>query len=174
MGDIWYSEKSSAGWNVPILLPSPINTEFDESHPCFTNNGTIYFHSARGENSRDADIYRAKYFNNKFEEPERLDASINSSSFQAAPFISPDESYIIYFQKNFTEKTKSELCLSYKKGENLWTTPINLVAKLNLKADDVITAKLSPDGKYLFILDSGDVYWVSAKVIEELKPKELK
>jgi len=38
---------------------------------------------------------------------------------------------------------------------------------------------ISPDGKYLFFTrnkgsEISDFYWVSAKIIEELKPKELK
>ena len=32
---------------------------------------------------------------------------------------------------------------------------------------------VTPDGKYIFLI-ARDVYWVSAKVIEELKPKESK
>jgi hypothetical protein len=35
-------------------------------------------------------------------------------------------------------------------------------------------AMLSPDGKYLFFSAGGDIYWVSAKIIEDLRPKELK
>lgn len=31
-------------------------------------------------------------------------------------------------------------------------------------------AKSSPDGKYLFILDKGDIYWVDAEVIYDLQP----
>ena len=31
----------------------------------------------------------------------------------------------------------------------------------------------SPDGKYLFYSSNGDIYWVDAKIIVGLKPKEL-
>jgi len=31
-----------------------------------------------------------------------------------------------------------------------------------------------PDSKYLFFSSEGDIYWVDAKIIEDLKPKELK
>ena len=33
---------------------------------------------------------------------------------------------------------------------------------------------VSPDGKYLFYSNKGDIYWVDAKFIAELKPKDLK
>jgi len=37
---------------------------------------------------------------------------------------------------------------------------------------------LSPDGKYLFFTSkktgNGDIYWVDARIIEHLKPKDLK
>ena len=35
-------------------------------------------------------------------------------------------------------------------------------------------ASISPDGKYLFFGRNGDIYWVRTKIIEELKPDELK
>jgi Tol biopolymer transport system component len=38
--------------------------------------------------------------------------------------------------------------------------------------------RLTTDGKYMFFLrenhESLDIYWVDAKIIEELKPKEVK
>jgi hypothetical protein len=33
---------------------------------------------------------------------------------------------------------------------------------------------VTPDGKYLFYYAGGKFYWVNAKIIEEIKPKELK
>jgi hypothetical protein len=37
-----------------------------------------------------------------------------------------------------------------------------------------IFAKLSPDGKCLFYHANHDIYWVDARVIEEMKPREMK
>lgn len=34
--------------------------------------------------------------------------------------------------------------------------------------------KVTPDRKYFFFSRGGDIYWVDAKIIEKLKPKELR
>ena len=31
---------------------------------------------------------------------------------------------------------------------------------------------ITPDGKYMFIIGEGVIYWVEAKFIEEMKPKK--
>jgi hypothetical protein len=46
--------------------------------------------------------------------------------------------------------------------------------KLGLKANDLLAASLSPDGRYLFILDDMDIYWVDAGVIETLRSEKLR
>ena len=35
-------------------------------------------------------------------------------------------------------------------------------------------SSIAPDGNYLFFCNRGDIYWVSIKIIENLKPKELR
>ena len=35
-------------------------------------------------------------------------------------------------------------------------------------------AWVTTDGKYIFFKAEGDIYWVDAGIIEELKPNELK
>jgi len=32
-------------------------------------------------------------------------------------------------------------------------------------------AMISPDGKFLFYTEKGDIYWISTKIIEELRSK---
>jgi len=67
-----------------------------------------------------------------------------------------------------------------------WTAPINMGETINGGAV-AFSSNFSPDGKYLFVLrrrnDSiikspetfkDGIYWVDAKIIEELKPGELK
>ena len=65
--------------------------------------------------------------------------------------------------------------LSYQ-GKNRWSEAINLGPKINTGAAERFPS-VTPDGKYLFFLrvsDGSDFYWVSAKIIETLKPEDLK
>ncbi|MDH5706774.1 MAG: hypothetical protein OEZ45_12230, partial [Candidatus Aminicenantes bacterium] len=54
-----------------------------------------------------------------------------------------------------------------------WSQAFDLGSKLNLPGGKML-ATISPDSKYLFFCNRGDIYWIDARIIEELKPKELK
>jgi len=54
-----------------------------------------------------------------------------------------------------------------------WSQAFDLGSRLNLPGGKML-ATISADGKYLFFCNREDIYWVDARIIEELKPKELK
>jgi len=87
------------------------------------------------------------------------------------PFISKDESYIL-FNKKWPGKRGYGIFISYRTQDDLWTKPINLLERLNTPRGGSHPF-VSPDGKYLFYYAAGKFYWVDAKIIEDLKPKEL-
>ena len=59
-------------------------------------------------------------------------------------------------------------------ADGSWTKSINLGDKINSSMEE-ICASVSGDGKYLFFHSmrngNGDIYWVDAKILEELRPK---
>jgi len=58
--------------------------------------------------------------------------------------------------------------ISFKNKDNSWTEPKELGEKLNMDGNQ---SRISPDGKYFFFVgNDGMSYWVSAKIIEELRP----
>jgi hypothetical protein len=71
---------------------------------------------------------------------------------------------------------KGDLYISFKKGDGSWTTLKNMGKRINSEYTDYCPM-LSPDGKYFFFTSTrtghGDIYWVSVKIIEALKPKDL-
>lgn len=84
----------------------------------------------------------------------------------AHPCIAPDGSYIV-----FDVNGGSYLFVSFRKENGTWGDAIDLTNHgFDPKAG---IASISPDGKYLFFSLKGDIYWVSTKLIEELRPKEL-
>ena len=86
--------------------------------------------------------------------------------------IALDESYLIYdSQKSGDEWDSDEnLFICFRKEDGTWGESIDLGSKLNLPGGKVL-ATISPDNKYLFFCNSGDIYWVDAKIITELEPE---
>ncbi len=64
-----------------------------------------------------------------------------------------------------------DLYISFKDQTGRWTKLINMGNSINTEQAEA-NATFSPDGKYLFFTRGDDIYWVSAKIIEELRPKE--
>jgi len=84
----------------------------------------------------------------------------------AHPCIAPDGSYVV-----FDVEGGSHLFVSFKKADGTWSDAIDL-AKHGFDRNAGI-ASISPDGKYLFFENKGDIYWVSTQVIRDLKPSGL-
>jgi hypothetical protein len=90
------------------------------------------------------------------------------------PCIAPDESFLI-FDSNSVGPPGSrnvQLFICFRESDGSWGKAINLSQILD--SDHNITASLSPDGKCLFFMAESDIYWVDARIIEKLKPKESK
>lgn len=163
--NIWYVERAQDGWSEPKPVSPKINA-FD-LHWLFSvaNNGTIYFSSPSGNSYGQRDIYYSKFVNGAYEEPKNLGDIINTPGADHTPFIAADESYLIYVSSR-------KFHISYRNGDGTWMEPIGLGQKINSLRGALCPA-VTPDGKYMFFISGGDIYWVSAKIIESLKPTGL-
>ena len=76
-----------------------------------------------------------------------------------------------------TQATEAGQVISvhFKKEDGTWTVAKNMGDTINTKTTDY-AASLSPDGKYFFYTSnskgSSDIYWVSSKIIENLRKKD--
>ncbi|UCE22521.1 MAG: PD40 domain-containing protein, partial [Candidatus Aminicenantes bacterium] len=148
--DIWVVEREKTGWSEPKNLGTVINSEDVDVNPCVTRNGTLYFSSDRAGGRGSHDIYRSRLENGEYGEPEILGDSINTSNFESSPFVSPDESYIIF--NRFTQKKGeviSGLHISFKKSDGSWSKAINMGNVIN-DLEPAMFAFVSYDGRYLF------------------------
>jgi uncharacterized protein (TIGR02145 family) len=171
-GDILMAEDTTGGWGVPTILPSPINSSsYDDSYS-ETTEGVKYICSNRpGGLGKQYEIWRIDPLTNQ---AENLGPVINSTPRNITPYIAPDESYLIYTHSNGYYE---HLYISFSKGDNGWTEPINMDRSgANINRLYQTCPKLSPDGKYLFYnshnpdyADSSDIYWVSTSIIDTLK-----
>lgn len=170
--DIFVSTLVNQLWTSPVKLDFPINTESEEYHPTTTLNGTLYFCSMR--NNSNGFIYRCRCENGNYFTVEKLDTVINTHYGAWDPFISPDESYILFTTINPKGYGKEDQYISYNRN-GTWTTPKNLGSLINTDKIEY-GSYISPDNKYYFFSRPdgwgtdvpADIYWVKADFIELL------
>jgi hypothetical protein len=165
VGEIWYSEKTSNGWSEGKYLTETINKGWIMFVTASMNNN-LYF--TAGFN-RKFGIYKSELKNGEYQEPEFLPNEINYLR-GAHPFIAPDESYLI-FDAQPEGMGKSELFISFKDKNGKWMKSIKFDKSINKTFTENIP-NVTPDGNYFFFHRNNDIYWVSAKIIEDLRPKE--
>lgn len=147
MTQVWVMEREGESWGTPKHLRMGM---FATS----SMEGRIYIGST---------VYRLK--DEKLVEVENLQydptVPMNERLTRQHTCISPDESFLVFdFEEN--------LYISFRTKDGTWGRPIDLSQRLNLPEGEML-ATLSPDNKYLFFYNRGDIYWVSAKIIQELK-----
>ena len=173
--DIWMVERISDGWGEPKHLPSPINSDYKDGAYSETKDGTVYFTSNRpGGYDSKGDIWRTIQVPGKPLQVENMGANVNSSSWDADSYVSPDGSYFIFVSERPGGQSYCDLYITFKKENNEWTEPVNMAQNgngINIKGTASVGPSLSPDGKFLFFSRSGDIYWISAKVIDDIKNK---
>jgi hypothetical protein len=175
--DIWYSERTEKSWSKAINLGSPINSPAHDTYPIFTQNGGLYIGSQREGTRGDKDVYYTQYVNGKYEVPIRLGDSINSDFGEGDTYVAFDESYMIINSWGRPDEFgKGDLYISFKKEDGTWTPAKNMGTGINTEFTEYCPF-LSYDGRYLFFTSTrtgnGDIYWVDAKIIDELKPANL-
>jgi Tol biopolymer transport system component len=174
--NIWYVDKTDNNWSEPKFLGPPLN-DYRPVYFSFENNGILYF-----TRSWPREICSAKMVNGQFTEITRQPDEINSVRDVAHPAVAPDGSYIIvdscYEEDNHIV---GSLYISFRKPDGAWTKAVSMHKALNADDSDIYAApRVTPDGKYIFFesyfpeTDKSDIYWVSAEIVEELKPDELK
>jgi hypothetical protein len=193
--DIWWTAREAGGpWGEPRRLPEPINSEHNEFFPSLSDDGTLYFSSAREGGLGGSDIYRARWIDGGFEAPENLGPVINTAGNDGEPAIARDRSHIVFFSSGHArEPDEGRLYVSFRDGE-VWSWPVNLGPLID-RSDHSPT--LSPDGRYLFFTgtrtphDRGspigsygdlleglakpqngatDIYWVDVSLLRRLGP----
>lgn len=179
--NIWFIDKTEDGWGEPELLNSPIN-DYNPFCLSLETNGTLYFTGSPGALSDEVNVPWAIYYvelkDGEYLEAKRLPDEINYLTNVAHPEIARDGSYIMidsYWREN--NRMNSFAYISFKKPDGTWTKAVSMRKVLKAsESDNYCSARITPDGKYMFFKKSetgkSDLYWISADVIEKLKPDE--
>jgi Tol biopolymer transport system component len=175
--NIWMVKKTGVGWSKPAPLGMEINTKYHESYPCLANNGNLYFFSRRPAGYGDSDLYISKVKNGKYQIPTNLGAKLNTQYHEWDTYVAPNEGYMIYCSTKPGGLGSDDLYVTFKQMDGSWSKPVHMGKEINSQKSEN-RPYISPDGKYLFYAStkSGnrDIYWVDAKILDSLKPKNLK
>jgi len=171
-GDLLYVNINSIETLDPIWLNKKLNTSSHEYYATISRNGNMYFSRI---DTNYAYIYRAEQYDNKYTNVRRLPKEINKpncNNFHS--FISPDEDYVLFNSNRNESENGVDIYISFKDNNGNWTEAVSIGNNINSGIHDLCPT-VSPDGKYLFFTrynhsaKNGDVYWVSADFINELK-----
>jgi len=176
--NIWFVEKTETGWSEPVFEKEVNNPESSEWRFAFSKDGTMYLTSGcKGEEMYSFDIYVSHYENGSYAKPRKLDQAFNTNKSETCLIVEPDEGYMIFYRYDSHHRDELGLYFSYRDKSGKWTEGENMGEMFNSGMESVTqAASLSPDGRYLFFLKRMEeaIYWIDAKVIEELKPVTLK
>jgi len=195
--DIWCVDRTGDTWGDPYNLGEPINTEGAEFYPSVTNDGTMYF-TRRPVGERVHYIYRSKWVDGRYAEPEKLPEQVNCGASRFNAYIAPDESYIIVPAVGMEDTFGgTDYYICFRNADDTWTEPVNMGTHINTKSGREYSTTLSHDGKYLFFMTerkaqtttepmdmslsklqdmsnqtlngSSNIFWVDAAFIKKLK-----
>ena len=178
----WFVERQASGLSDPKHHGPAVNSN-DDWGASVTKEGTLYFASGRDGSMGATDIFRSRLVNGRYSEPENLGVSVITKARELYPFVAPDESFLLLASNRSAGEYGGldqyfDIYISFRRPDGSWTNATKMDDGIN---SDTLenTPIVSPDGKYLFYVSqrnnaAGDVYWVGAGIVDELKPDELK
>jgi Tol biopolymer transport system component len=190
--DLWVVERATGGWGEPRHLGWVVNSERWERGPCVSADGSLYFCSLREGGFGGSDIYRAAWVDGAFAAPENLGSTVNTAGHESFPYVTPDESLLLY------ESASGDLFAHTRLPDGSWSEAIDMAEALDSSGPQDRFPRLSDDGTVLFFVSNrwlgppfpdsrltldrleerarsisngmGNVFWVDARILDELRP----
>lgn len=155
--NIWVSEKVGGVWGTAIPFDE---LPWDKTihAPSIAANGDLY----------EDGVIRFPFLHGKYGPAERLSPPVKGMF----PFIARDESLIVLSDRP-PGRPDADLFVSFRLGDGAWTRPVSLGGAINSR-DYEGNSFVTADGRYLFFSRKQDIFWVSAKAIEELRLREIR
>ncbi len=167
---IWFADRTKDGWSEPRPLDAAVNEHPMHWSFSLDREGNLYFGGGGTDSRGMSDIFLARLVGGKYEKPVNLGDPINTAGEETTPFVAPDGSYLL-FSRQF------DLWVSFRGAGGAWTEPVKFGPGVNSPAIE-LCPMVTADGKYIFFLSQRDgeshAYWVSAAVIEKLRPAGAK
>jgi outer membrane protein OmpA-like peptidoglycan-associated protein/tetratricopeptide (TPR) repeat protein len=145
--DIYSVTKSDSGWTNPINLGPNVNSDWWESAPSISPDGSaLYFCSNRPGGYGGIDIYVSyKNKNGFWGKAVNLGPTINTAGDEQTPFIHADNNSLYFASNGWPGYGGSDLFVAHKKLDGTWCKPINLGAPINTN-DNEASIAISSNG----------------------------
>ena len=155
----YITERTVDSWSQPIF--------YNEAY-CITSSkeGDLYF-SGREKNKRDILAFRET--DAGFTQRRDLVGGVNTEAYEAHSYVSPDGNFILFDSWRPGEFEHGAIYVSFRNEDDTWSEALSLGPKVNVTPSNI--PSLSPDGKYIFFSRENDIWWVSARIIHELRDK---
>lgn len=156
-GNLLSSSFENGSWTDPTSFNQIVNSKYQESSICFTNNERVaYFSSDRPGGYGGKDLYRIVLLpNGEWSQAQNLGPNINSPHDEDSPFYN-EESDKLYFMSNGHETMGGfDIFYSELDENGIWHNPNNMGYPINTSADDV----------FFSINESGSVAYFSSNRI---------
>lgn len=170
-----YKDRMGHGWSERKSLGPQFDREdWGIMRLTASSKGTYVF-----DDYKSGDQIRISTLKNgKREDAKKMGPNVNTGEWTAHPFIAPDESYLIWDSEREGGYGESDLYISFRQEDDSWGPAINMGDSVNSDKWDAF-GSVTPDGKFITfnraIADdytNVDIYWVDAKIIEKLRPKQ--
>ncbi|WP_100640663.1 TolB family protein [Alteromonas facilis] len=137
--------------------------------------GTFVFDEV-GSADGDGTIRYSRLIDGERKHPLAFSKIINSGTFNAHPFIAPDESYLLWDSRRENGFGDSDIYISFKQKDGAWGEAINLGPTINTDGWDA-AASVTPDGKFLIFhrlnaSGNANIYWADASIIKALRAQD--
>jgi ankyrin repeat protein len=161
----WFMNRRDGQWSEPRPMPEPFWRIF-VMYVSTTLDGTVYFTGMNPANT--GGLFLSRLLDGRYQTPELLPKEINRFQLSAHPFVTPDESIVLFdAQPNSPISFEGALYVSFRREDGSWTQAERLPDFVNA-GPEIMCASVSPDGKYLFYAMGGDIYWVDFRVVDEM------
>ena len=154
-------------WSAPRWPGIAVNSPGMDSTPSVTTGGTIYLTGSREGKAWNRGLYRIPFRKGYFQERTYLPPPINGGDvcIDYTVFADPDDRYLIWSSSRPAENEADlRLYISHRQDEDGWGNAVNISEKLGL-THAARFPSVSPDGRFLFFLMDGKIWWVSTSVL---------
>lgn len=169
--NIWYVERTADGWGEPKPVEQTVNEYDHHWEVSISQAGTLYFASTREGTYGGNDLYRSRVEEGVRFPPENLGHVINTVGSELTPFIAPDESYLIFASTGHRGSPGGfRFFISYRGEGGEWMEPMSL-DHVTRQVEQPLWPFVTSDGRFLFFIGDGDIWWTRADFIEEMRPR---
>ncbi|MBN2565794.1 MAG: PD40 domain-containing protein [Candidatus Eisenbacteria bacterium] len=167
--DIMYVDWSDGLPGTLHLPGEPLNSAELQSQPTVSDDGTVCFAGFLAGVGFERGIYLFRETGDGYSEPELVGSDVNTEFIDAYPFLTRSGDCLLFASSRPSMEEDLHLRAVFADSSGEWCESVNVSDALGLAGSARFPA-VSPDGRCLFFLSEGLIYWVDFGVVERLRP----